>query len=149
MIITKYLAYLFKYSFASFVLSFLGVSLAFAKGRNDSPATQFVISYANEFTFGVCVLILILSSWLSIKLPTDETVKPELSSKAKVLAALTGGILAFIYSLHKDQGLTLMNPVWIFVAAIAFPVTILTLRSKFKQYTESIDLHRNQQNKGD
>lgn len=143
-----YLKYL-KYFVGSFLLGVLSLQNVFAQAKNSSPATQFVVSYGNEFTFGLCILILLLSSWLSIRLPTDETIKPELSLQAKVLAALTGGILAFIYSLHRDQGLTLMNPIWMFVASIAFPVTILTLRSKFKRYTEIMDLSSNQQNKGE
>jgi len=137
-----------KYIAISFLLSVLSMNVpAMAQTKNDSPATTFVLMYGNEFTFGLCVLVLILSSWLSLKLPSDETVKPEMSSQAKILAALTGGILAFIYSLHKDQGLTLMNPIWIAVAAIVLPVTILTLRSKFKRYTETVDFSN--QRKGD
>lgn len=133
-----------KYFITSFFVGLLSLNSVFAQDKQYSPATQFVITYSNEFMFGACVLILILSCWLSIKLPTDDMVKPELSNHAKILSALTGGILAFIFSLHRDKGLTLMNPIWIAVAAITLPVTILTLRNKFKRYTDSIDLNSNQ-----
>lgn len=134
-----------KYFITSFLVGLLSLNHVFAQDKQYSPATQFVITYSNEFMFGACVLTLILSCWLSIKLPTDDTVKPELSRQAKVLSALLGGILAFIYSLHRDKGLTLMNPLWIAVAAITLPVTILTLREQFKRYTGSINLDSNQQ----
>lgn len=134
-----------KYFITSFLLGLFSLNHVFAQDKEYSPATQFVMTYSNEFMFGACILTLILSCWLSIKLPTDDTVKPELSNQAKLLSALLGGILAFIYSLHRDKGLTLMNPLWIAVAAITLPVTIITLRNKFKRYTESIDLNSNQQ----
>lgn len=140
---------LIYYFITSFVLWFFSFRNVLAQDKANSPATQFVITYSNEFIFGLCVIILILTSWLSVKLPTDEKVKPELSMQAKIISALIGGILAFIYSLYRDQALTLLNPVFIFVATLTFPVTILTLRGKFKSYTESIDLTRNRQNKGD
>lgn len=138
----------FNYFIVSFIVGVLSLNTV-AQAESASPATLFVTTYSNEFTFGLCVLVLILSSWLSIKLPTDQDIKPELSVQAKVLSALTGGILAFIYSLHRDQGLTLMNPIWIAVTAIVFPVTILTSRGKLKRYTDTIDFNGNQQNKGD
>ena len=70
-----------KYIAISFLLSVLSMNVpAMAQTKNDSPATTFVLMYGNEFTFGLCVLVLILSSWLSLKLPSDDTVKPEMSN---------------------------------------------------------------------
>lgn len=139
----------FNYFIVSFLFGLFSLSNVFAQSKVNSPATQFVLTYSNEFIFASCVVMLFLGCWLSVTLPTDPTVKPELSTKAKVLSALSGGILAFIFSIHSDKALTLMNPLWIFATAIAFPVTILTLRSRLKSYSNNMTLGSNQQDKGE
>ena len=66
----------------------------------------------------------------------------------KVIAAVLGGILAFTYSLHRDKELTLLNPVWITVAAIGLPVTLKNLLSKMIDYAKRIDEFFNNKNGG-
>ena len=131
---------IFKYLFLGFVGVFIIITQsAFAQ---QTMSTEFVIFYRNEFTFALCLFVLILSSWLGIKLPADKE-EEDLPQSIKFVTALLGGILAFIYCLYKDNSLTLLNPIWIAVASIVLPVTILSLRTKFKGYTKNIDLHKN------
>ena len=127
----------FQYLFMGFfgVLMLLNPS-AFAQ---DTVSTEFILLYRNEFTFGLCVFVLFISSWLGMKLPTENGEK-DLPSSVKFVTALLGGILAFIYCLYKDKSLTLLNPIWITVASIVLPVTILNLREKFNEYSKSIKL---------
>ena len=127
----------FQYLFLGFfsVFTLLNHS-AFAQ---DTVSTEFVLLYRNEFTFGLCVFVLFISSWLGMKLPIKNGEK-DLPPGVKFVTALLGGILAFIYCLYKDKSLTLLNPIWITVASIVLPVTILNLREKFNEYSKSIKL---------
>lgn len=104
----------------------------------QTAATTLVTTHSNEFIFLVCVACLVLSCWLSYKLP-DMGQEVELPKDVKVIAAVLGGILAFTYSLHKDKELTLANPIWISVAAIGLPVTLKILLSKMIDYAKRID----------
>ena len=127
----------FQYLFLGFfsVFTLLNHS-AFAQ---DTVSTEFVLLYRNEFTFGLCVFVLFIASWLGMKLPTKNGEK-DLPPGVKFVTALLGGILAFIYCLYKDKSLTVLNPIWITVASIVLPVTILNLREKFNEYSKSIKL---------
>ena len=127
----------FNYLFVGFLGVFLLMShSAFAQ---NTATTDFVIHYKNEFTLGLCLFVLVLSSWLGMKLPTENN-EQDLSKGVKFVTALLGGVLAFIYCLYKDKSLTLLNPIWITVASIVLPVTILNLREKFNEYSKSIKL---------
>lgn len=131
---------IFKYLFLGFVAVFFSIThSAFAQ---QTMSTEFVIHYRNEFTFALCLFVLLVSSWLGMKLPADKE-EEDLPQSIKFVTALLGGILAFIYCLYKDNSLTLLNPIWIAVASIILPVTILSLRTKFKGYTNNIDLPKN------
>lgn len=127
----------FQYLLVGFfsVLMLLNHS-AFAQ---HSVSTAFVLTYKNEFTFGLCLFVLIISSWLGMKLPTESGEK-DLPSSVKFVTSLLGGILAFIYCLYKDKSLTLLNPIWITVASIVLPVTILNLRGRFKEYSKTMKI---------
>ena len=127
----------FQYLFLGFfsVLTLLNHS-AFAQ---NTVSTEFVLLYRNEFTFGLCVFVLFISSWLGMKLPTKNGEK-DLPPGVKFVTALLGGILAFIYCLYKDKSLTLLNPIWITVASIVLPVTILNLRERLNEYSKTIKL---------
>ena len=127
----------FQYLFLGFfsVFTLLNHS-AFAQ---DTVSTEFVLLYRNEFTFGLCVFVLFIASWLGMKLPIKNGEK-DLPPGVKFVTALLGGILAFSYCLYKDKSLTLLNPIWITVASIVLPVTILNLREKFNEYSKSIKL---------
>ena len=127
----------FQYLFLGFfsVFTLLNHS-AFAQ---DTVSTEFVLLYRNEFTFGLCVFVLFIASWLGMKLPIKNGEK-DLPPGVKFVTALLGGILAFIYCLYKDKSLTLLNPIWITVASIVLPVTILNLREKFNEYSKNIKL---------
>ena len=126
-----------KYLFLGFVAVFFSIThSAFAQ---QTMSTEFVIHYRNEFTFALCLFVLLVSSWLGMKLPADKE-EEDLPQSIKFVTALLGGILAFIYCLYKDNSLTLLNPIWIAMASIVLPVTILSLRTKFKGYTKTIDL---------
>ena len=122
-----------------FILTYLiilGIHPALAQANTSS--TEFVLFYRNEFTFTLCLLVLALGTWLGVKLPTG-TGERDLSNSVRFVSALLGGILAFTYCLHKDKGLTLLNPLWIVTACIALPLTILTLQDKILAYAKSIN----------
>ena len=126
---------IFKYLFLGFVVVFFSIThSAFAQ---QTISTEFVIFYRNEFTFALCLFVLIVSSWLGMKLPADKE-EEDLPQSIKFVTSLLGGFLAFIYCLQKDKGLTLMNPFWIAAACVALPLTIMTLREKFLTYARSI-----------
>lgn len=122
-----------------FILGFIMV--LFLTNNNvfaQTVTTNMVITHSNEFIFVLCVICLVLSCWLSYKLP-DMGQETELPKDVKVISALLGGVLAFSYTLHRDKELTLINPLWITVAAIGLPVTIKILISKLISYANRID----------
>ena len=125
-----------RYPILGFILTYSITTLAFAVG-DTSPSTEFVLLYKNEFTLLLCLITLILGTWLGVKLPSGVG-EPGLSLSIKFVTSLLGGLLAFIYCLQKDKGLTLMNPFWIAAACVALPLTIMTLREKFLTYARSI-----------
>ena len=127
----------FQYLFLGFFSFF--TLLNHSDFAQDTVSTEFVLLYRNEFTFGLCVFVLFIASWLGMKLPIKNGEK-DLPLGVKFVTALLGGILAFIYCLYKDKSLTLLNPIWITVASIVLPVTILNLREKFNEYSKSIKL---------
>lgn len=123
------------YFFLGFILvSFICYNTAFAQ----TIATEMVVTHSNEFIFLLCICCLALSCWLSYKLP-DMNHDTDLPKDVKVISALLGGILAFTYSLHRDQELTLLNPLFITTAAIGLPVTLKIFISKMISYASRID----------
>ena len=129
------LSYLVFGFIITYLIIALGIHPAFAQANTAS--TEFVLFYRNEFTFSLCLVVLVLGTWLGVKLPTGVGER-ELSNSVRFVSALLGGILAFTYCLHKDKGLTLLNPLWIVSACIALPLTILTLQDKILAYAKSI-----------
>lgn len=123
------LGYIFGYLF------FMNVAFA----QTNSISTDFVLLYKNEFTFLLCLITLVLGTWLAVKIPT-KVGEQELAQGVKVVAGVLGGVLAFIYCLQKDKGLTLMNPIWIAVACVALPLTIMTLRDRIIAYAKIMKL---------
>lgn len=120
------------------LMGFFGVFMTFTHPAFAQTATtDYVVFYRNEFTFGLCVLVLFISSWLSMKLPAEKG-ETDLEPSIKFITAMLGGILAFIYCLHKDKDLTLLNPIWVAVVAIVLPVAILNIRSRLKDYTSKM-----------
>ena len=114
-----------------------------ALAATNTVSTEFVLFYRNEFTFLLCLLTMILGTWLGVKMPTKKG-ELELSVSIKIVAGLLGGVLAFIYCLQKDKGLTLMNPIWIGVASVALPLTLMTLRDRLISYARVAKLPKSE-----
>lgn len=115
-----------------------------AVAATNSVSTEFVLFYKNEFTILLCVLTMFLGTWLAVKMPTKSG-EIELSVSIKIVAGLLGGLLAFIYCLQRDKGLTLMNPIWIGVASVALPLTIVTLRDRLLIYAKTVKLPKGEE----
>lgn len=125
------------------MMGFFGVFMLFTHPAfANTTTTEYVVFYKNEFTLGLCILVLFISSWLSMKLPTDKG-ETDLDPSIKFVTAMLGGLLAFIYCLHKDKDLTLLNPIWVAVVAIVLPVAILNIRSRLKEYTSKLKIDKN------
>ena len=77
------LGYIFGYLF------FMNVAFA----QTNSVSTEFVLFYKNEFTFLLCILTMILGTWLGVKIPTKAG-EVELSKGIKIVAGILGGLLA-------------------------------------------------------
>ena len=126
------LKYLSPWFLIGYLITLITTS-AFA--QTNSVSTEFVLFYKNEFTFLLCILTMLLGTWLGVKIPTKNG-EVELSKGIKIVAGILGGVLAFIYCLQKDKGLTLMNPIWIAAACVALPLTIITLRDRLIAYVK-------------
>lgn len=120
------------------MLGYVGGYILFthsAIASTNTVSTEFVLLYRNEFTGLLCVITMFLGTWLGVKMPTKAG-ELELSNSIKVVAGLLGGVLAFIYCLQKDKGLSLMNPIWIGVASVALPLALMTLRDRIIAYAK-------------
>ena len=121
--------------------SLLGFGFTFLLLANpvtaSTPTTLFVIKHSNEFTVFLCILTLTLGTWLGVKLPNQDV---ELSFGMKFVSGLFGGVMAFIYCLHTDKGLTLLNPIWVRAATITMPATIMIILSKVKKFIEKYEV---------
>ena len=122
------------FSLLGFVFTFL---LLTNPAIASTPTTLFVIEHSNEFTVFLCILTLSLGAWLGVKLPNQDV---ELSFGMKFVSGLFGGVMAFIYCLHRDKGLTLLNPIWVGAATITMPATIMILLSKVKKFIEKYEV---------
>lgn len=131
------------YPFLGYVLGYLLFTHT-ALAATNTVSTEFVMFYKNEFTFLLCVINMLLGTWLAVKMPT-KTGEIELSVSIKIVAGLLGGLLAFIYCLQRDKGLTLMNPIWIGVSSVALPLTIITLRDRLLIYAKTVKLPRGEE----
>lgn len=103
----------------------------------STNTTLFVIEHRNEFTLFLCIITLILGTWLGVKLPNQNK---EMTFEMKLISGLFGGILAFIYCLHRDKGLTLLNPIWVGVSSICLPATIMIIISKIRTWVEKYEV---------
>lgn len=133
----KYLSFWFL---LGYLTTLFMASNAFA--ADNTVSTEFVLFYRNEFTFLLCIITMFLGTWLGVKIPTKSG-ELELAVGVKIIAGLLGGLLAFIYCLQKDKGLTLMNPIWIAVACVALPLTIITLRDRLIAYAKVVKYPKN------
>lgn len=135
---------LWRFKIRYLLMGFFGVFMVMTHSvfAAHTPSTQFVVTHRNEFTLFLCLLVWGLASWLGMKLPSDND-GVDLEPSVKLVTALLGGLLAFAYCLYRDNSLTLLNPVWIAVASIVLPVTILNLRVKFKEYSKAMNLSKN------
>lgn len=116
-----------------YIFTFSILNTATASTNN----TLFVIEHRNEFTLFLCVITLILGTWLGVKLPNQNK---EMTLEMKLASGLFGGILAFIYCLHRDKGLTLLNPIWVGVSSVCLPATIIIIISKIRTWVEKYEV---------
>jgi hypothetical protein len=84
-------------------------------------------AYADELILLACIICWFAGSWLGAVYPDDDGVKP-LSHQVKALSSFLMGLCAFIYVLHVDKALTLINPLWVGGVAFVAPVVIGLIR---------------------
>lgn len=78
----------------------------------------------NESIFGVCVFFLSIGTLLGVFYKSPEENQNPLTWYFKGLASLFGGVAAFIYVLHNDKQLTLLNPLWVGAVSFLSPAVI-------------------------
>ncbi|MEC7118974.1 MAG: hypothetical protein VXW65_03595 [Pseudomonadota bacterium] len=95
-----------------------------------SPLAELVATYPTELIFFGSILCLVLGSMLGTFYPVPEDVKKRpMSLGLKFLVSLTFGVIAFIYVLHIDKSLTLLNPVWVGGVAFIAPAIVEIVRA--------------------
>lgn len=96
----------------------------------ESPLAQLVATYPTELIFFGSMLCLVLGSLLGTFYPVPEDVKKRpMSLGIKFLVSVSFGIMAFIYVLHIDKSLTLLNPLWVGGVAFIAPAIIEIVRA--------------------
>lgn len=95
-----------------------------------SPLADLVAEYPTELIFFGSILCLILGSLLGTFYPVPEDVKKRpMSLGIKFLVSVSFGVIAFIYVLHIDKSLTLLNPVWVGGVAFIAPAIVEIVRA--------------------
>lgn len=126
------------YGLIGYIVTFSILNLASTHPvQATTPSTLFVIEHSNEFIVLLCVITLFLGTWLGVKLPNENE---RLDYGTKFVSGIFGGLVAFIYCLHRDKGLTLLNPIWVGVTAICLPATIMVIVSKVKDFVEKYEV---------
>ena len=96
----------------------------------DSPLANLVATYPTELIFGGSILCLVVGSLLGTLYPVPKDVeKQPMSLAVKFLVSLFGGMMAFIYVLHIDKSLTLLNPLWVGGVAFIAPAIVEIVRA--------------------
>ncbi len=96
----------------------------------DSPLVNLAATYPTELIFGGSILCLILGSLLGTFYPVPDDVKKQpMSLGIKFLVSISFGIVAFIYVLHVDKSLTLVNPLWVGGVAFIAPAIVEIVRA--------------------
>ena len=94
------------------------------------PIVNLVATYPTELIFFGSILCLFLGSLLGTFYPVPEDVKKRpMSLSIKFLVSVSFGIVAFIYVLHIDKGLTLLNPLWVGGVAFIAPAIVEIVRA--------------------
>lgn len=106
-----------------FSVPMLGLVRRAAAGQYiDSAAV-----YADELIVFGSIVCLLIGAFLGVKYPAPESETP-LAPSVKAAASILGGISAFIYVLHVDKQLTLLNPLWVGGVAFVAPAIIQIIR---------------------
>lgn len=85
------------------------------------------VAYSDELIVFGSVVCLLVGAFLGVKYPAPESETP-LTPSVKAAASTLGGISAFIYVLHVDKQLTLLNPLWVGGVAFVAPAIIQIVR---------------------
>lgn len=94
------------------------------------PIVNLVATYPTELILFGSILCLFLGSLLGTFYPVPEDVKKRpMSLGIKFLVSVSFGVIAFIYVLHVDKGLTLLNPVWVGGVAFIAPAIVEIVRA--------------------
>ena len=97
-----------------------------------SPLADLVAEYPTELILFGSILCLVLGSLLGTFYPAPEDVKKRpMSLGIKFLVSVSFGIMAFIYVLHIDKSLTLLNPLWVGGVAFIAPAIVEIVRVFF------------------
>ena len=95
-----------------------------------SPLVDLVADYPTELILLGSMLCLFLGSLLgTFYLVPDDVKKQPMSLSIKFLVSVSFGIMAFIYVLHIDKGLTLLNPLWVGGVAFIAPAIVEITRA--------------------
>jgi len=95
-----------------------------------SPLVDLVADYPTELILLGSMLCLFLGSLLGTFYPVPDDVKKQpMSLSIKFLVSVSFGIMAFIYVLHIDKGLTLLNPLWVGGVAFIAPAIVEITRA--------------------
>lgn len=96
---------------------------------------DYIMVNQTESIFALCVLCLICGVLIGTFYPSPEDTPKNLPLWLKFIISTSGGILAFIYVLHADKQLTILNPLWVWAVSFLFPAVIEILRSAGIQRT--------------
>ncbi|MCK4090636.1 hypothetical protein [Acinetobacter radioresistens] len=114
----KYLSIVVLYQPVNQVLAQSGAS------GSKTNLGAFALQYSDELLAVACLILLVLSSAIGVFYKTPVYGGKPLSLWLKAPICVTGGFVAFLYSLYLDKSLTLLTPIWVGGVSFIAPAII-------------------------
>lgn len=98
-----------------------------AVGYTDSPLTKNAIYYKNEYITLLCSITMVIGAILATQIepPADLQLKLQIKARwARFLFGIMGGLVAYLYTLDRNNALISLHPVYVFGVALVFPLAL-------------------------
>lgn len=99
---------------------------------------DWVLVNPNESIFGACILCLFLGVLMGTFYESPEDSPKPIPLGLKCIISIAGGVFAFIWVLHNDKQLTLLNPLWVGAVSFLSPAIIQIAHTAGKERAKAI-----------
>lgn len=106
---------------------------AFASSVSNEVFEQLAQTHSTSMLIGACAAFWLIGAVVGTYYPTPDDMKStEISLWLKFLICITGGLAAFMWSVHSDGNINLLTPLWVGGVAFVSPHLIQVIPSIIK-----------------